>query len=220
MPARRLLVVTALAVVTLTGCVTGERPTLGPMPDLGGSTGTPVGDAGVDKVLGLLEAAQRGSPTTFTAVYGVTRKLGPLSVSGTVVRDGGNLSITLGDVRYLVGGASKTCTVSTGACEAGLLEQRTSDVTVGSGFFAASPARALRVAYARKTGPAVPSQQTVAGIAVDCVDILAGAGTERYCATPAGPLALWDTADKTVTLAKFETTADPNAFLPSPKPNR
>jgi hypothetical protein len=39
-----------------------------------------------------------------------------------------------------------------------------------------------------------------------------GAGVEHYCATPAGPIARWDTAAVTVELTALAGTSDENAF--------
>jgi len=199
-------------------CAVGERPTLASTPNLGGAPGTPVGDAGVDRVLGLLESVPAAAPPAFTAGYAVTRRLGPLKAPAQVVRDGDRVSVTIGDIRYLTGPVLQTCTVSTGRCEAGLDKQRTSDITVWENFYASAPATALRSAYVRKSGAPTPSQQTVAGQPAECVDVPVGPGRERYCALVTGPVAVWDTADKQVLLTTYAATADPAAFEPAGAP--
>src|SRR5204863_2113606 len=158
----------ALAVVA-TGCVTGARPTL-QKPDaagqLGGAPGTPSGDAGTDGVLGLLEGA--GS-ATFTATYHITRKLGPQETDATVVQQGETRSITVGDVRFLHTDRDVTCSMTSDVCEPGTLDARISHYSVGSAFWAGGPARALRVAMTRRSGPPVASTQNVGGESAQCV---------------------------------------------------
>ncbi len=145
-----------LALVT-TACMTGERPTLGEPVALGGQAGTPTGNVAVDTVLQQLE---RTDQPTFTAGYDITRKLGPNSTDGLVVQDEDDTSITVGDVRFLQGTESSTCDLSEQTCEEGTLDARISDYSVGSGFYADAPARALRVAFERRSGEPTASQAT------------------------------------------------------------
>jgi hypothetical protein len=190
------------------GCATGSRPSFGEgaaTTVLGGDVGTPVGDAAVDTVLGRLE--QPAGPD-FTAHYQLVRRLGDVHADATVVRHGEDMSVTIGDTRFLLGDQPQTCTVSTGACVDGTLDQRVSDTGISSTFWSPGPARALRVAYARRTGGAQPASQQVGGQTVQCVDIPLGEGTERYCATALGPVAVWSTADKQVELVSMTDTAD------------
>jgi hypothetical protein len=208
-PLRLTLAVATL--VAVTGCATGPRPTLSDDTPLGGAAGEPVGDAAVDAVLTRLE----GAPATpFTARYALLRRLGPLEASGTVVADGATVSTTVGDVRFVSGDDARTCRVSTGSCEDGLLDQRISDTGVGSAFWAGGPARALRVSFLRRSGPPAPSSTLLAGRTVQCVDVPVGPGVETYCAADEGVVALWDTADKRVELTELTGTADPAAFTP------
>jgi hypothetical protein len=179
---------------------------------LGGNAGTPSGDAGADSVLRLLE----GNPASdFTASYHITRKLGPNETDATVVQDGADRSITVGDVRFVHTTDDQTCSVSAQTCAPGTLDARISDYSIGSSFWAAGPARALRVALTRRSGPPVASTQTVGGQSAQCVDVPVGAGVEHYCATPQGPVARWDTAAVGVELTAFAPDADANAFAPA-----
>jgi hypothetical protein len=197
-------------VVTTAGCALGPRPHLTEeAAALGGAPGTPSGDAAADRVLGLLEAV---SDAPFTATYQVTRKLGPNVTTATVVQDGDRRSITVGDVRFLHTEQDATCILSTKACEPGVQDARISDYSIGSAFWADGPARALRVSMTRRAGAPVASTQTIAGQEAQCVDVPVGAGVEHYCATPAGPIARWDTAAVNVELTGFDGTPDPNAF--------
>jgi hypothetical protein len=219
MPRRRrlALIVGALAVVTA-GCGLGPRPHLLEAPSsaavLGGGTGTPSGDAGADGVLRLLEAIPPGD---FTATYHITRKLGPNETTGTVVQDGEDRSVTVGDVRFLHTSGDQTCSVSAQTCAPGTLDARISDFSIGSTFWGAGPARALRVALTRRSGPPVASTQTVAGEKAQCVDVPVGGGVEHYCATDLGPIARWDTAALSIELTGFTANADADAgaFAPA-----
>jgi hypothetical protein len=206
---RSLRALTVALAVTLAGCMTGERPTLGDTVPLGGSVGELVGDTGVDAVLTLLENT---GDATFTARYRITRKLGPNVTEGTVVQDDGRRSITVGDLRFLDGASARTCRLDTSECEDGLQDVRLSDYSIGSSFYAGSPARALRVAYDRRSGSPAPLSLDVAGVRATCVDVPVGPGTERYCATPTGPVALWDTAGLNVELLSIAAEADASAF--------
>jgi hypothetical protein len=213
---RRLaLILSALAVV-VAGCATGSRPHFVQPPSssalLGGNAGTPSGDAGADTVLRLLESTAAGD---FTATYHITRKLGPNETDATVVQEGADRSITVGDVRFLHTNDDQTCSVSAQTCAPGTLDARISDYSIGSAFWAAGPARALRVALTRRSGPPVASTQTVGGAAAQCVDVPVGAGVEHYCATQEGPVARWDTAAVTVELTGLKANADAGAFAPA-----
>jgi len=199
-------------VFTAAGCATGPRPTLQPAAaatDLGGAPGTPSGDAGADGVLSLLEGA---TGATFTATYHITRKLGPQETDATVVQQGDTRSITVGDVRFLHTSQDVTCSMSSTTCEPGTLDARISDYSVGSAFWAGGPARALRVALTRRSGPPVASSQDVAGQSVQCLDVPVGAGVEHYCATTTGPIARWDTAAVAVELTALSPMPDTTAF--------
>jgi hypothetical protein len=206
------VVLAVLTVLVAAACATGPRPTLqraDAAPALGGAVGSPSGDAGADSVLKLLEGAD-GS--TFTATYQITRKLGPMTTGATVVQQDGTRSITVGDVRFLHTDHDVTCSMTQDACEPGTLDARISDYSVGSAFWASGPARALRVALTRRSGPPVASTQDVAGQSAQCVDVPVGAGVEHYCASSLGPVARWDTAAVAVELTGLSPAADPTAF--------
>jgi hypothetical protein len=197
------------AVALLAGCGVGARPRLVEPDAVGGEAGTPTGVAPVDAVLHLLEGEQ---PPQLTATYTITTKFGGTSRPATVVKDGNRRSVTIGDVRFLTDGARQTCDLTTGACEDDVQEQRVSDTGVTSGFWAASPAQALRVSLTRATGPTQASTQTVAGQPATCVSVPEGQGDETTCATAAGVLASWDTAAVGVQLDSYAPTADGAAF--------
>ena len=68
----------AAGVLLLSGCMTGERPTLAESP-------TTTGDPAVDAVLDRLDAA---GEATFTAGYDVLTKFGNVSTPATVSQAG------------------------------------------------------------------------------------------------------------------------------------
>jgi hypothetical protein len=202
-------------VAVAAGCATGPRPHFATTnAAVGGATGTPTGDAGADRVLALLES---NKPPTFTATYRIERKLGPNNTTGTVVKDGTELSVTVGDVRFLSGGHDLTCSLSRKTCENGTLDARISNYSIGSAFWSSAPARALRVAMSRRSGPAVPSTQRIGNVEAQCVDVPVGAGVEHYCASPQGAVARWDTAAVNVQLTSLAKAVD-SAALRSPAP--
>jgi hypothetical protein len=176
---------------------------------IGGGAGTPVGNAAADAVLQRLENV---SGKTFTASYDVVRKFGDKSTTATVVQDGDQVSVTVGDVRFLLGDRTVTCSLASGQCEDGTLDARISDFSIPSAFYAESPARALRVDYSRKTADTVASDETLANAPVTCVEVPLSGGSDHYCATTVGAVALWDTAAIHVVLTGLTDTADPSAF--------
>jgi hypothetical protein len=206
---RRWVAALAGALFVLTACVTGQRPTLGASVPVGGGAGTPVGDGPTDAVLQRLENVEG---KTFTASYRVVRKFGDKSTTATVVQDGDKVSVTVGDVRFLLGDRTVTCSLASGHCEDGTLDARISDYTIPSTFYAESPARALRVDYSRKTADTVAAEQSFASVTATCVEVPLGGGSDHYCATPVGTVALWDTAAIRVELTGLSDNADPAAF--------
>ena len=204
--------IAVLVVVTggvVWACGVGERPTLVEAGAIGGESGEPTGNPAADEVLGLLEG---DLPGEVTADYSITTKLGGATRPARVVRSGDRLSVTIGDVRFLRDAVEQTCDLATGSCEDGLQEARVSDTAVTSQFFAAAPARVLRVSLARATGEPVGSSETVAEHPATCVAVPSGQGDERTCATPEGLVALWDTAAVTVELEDLTTSADDADF--------
>ncbi len=173
----------------------------------GGEAGEPTGVEAVDRLLAPLEG---NVPGPFTATYAITRKLGSLTSTATVVREGAATSVTVGDVRFLSGtGDDVTCTVSTKQCEPGIHDERISDLSVPSTFWLGSPARLLRMATARSNGTPTPYDATIAGLPVHCVEVPVGGGTEKYCVTPDGAIASFDTAATFVNLTQWSAAADP-----------
>jgi hypothetical protein len=193
----------------LAACGVGVRPTLAAPGALGGDVGTPTGVPAADAVLGALE--QGGSPE-LTAAYTITTRFGNKTTEAEVVRAGDRLSVTIGDVRFLSDGETRTCRLSTGECAAGLQEAWVSDTAVTSTFFAAAPARMLRVSLSRREGDPSASSTVVAGRPTTCVTVPVGGGQERTCATPEGVLAKLENASVDVELTRLSAQADPQGF--------
>ncbi len=213
MPRARALLVTGglVLAVALSGCVTGPRPSLGERLPLGGEAGTPVGNKDVDAVLTRLEAADTNS---FTVSYDILRRLGNVATKATVVQSGSDSAVTIGDVSFYRGDSEQTCTVSTSVCEDGVQEARISDTGVSSEFYAMAPSKALRVTYARSGGTPAASTKTIADQPAQCVTIPVGTGAETYCAVETGAIALWDTADKLVTMTAYADDVDQTKLQP------
>jgi len=200
---------TGLLLLVLAGCGVGQRPTLADATVVGGAPGTPTGSAAADAVLTRLEGDQAPQ---LTATYAVTNRYGGRTRPATVGIVGDRTSVTIGDVRFLSADGGRTCVVTTGACDDGILEAEISDTGVTSQFYATSPARQLRVSLSRASGPPTASSTTLAGQPAVCVDVPVGTGHERTCATEDGILAAWDTAAVHVALTKVLDTADDALF--------
>ena len=215
--AARIAVAVAVAATpaVLAGCATGERPTLDDAPastTSATSAPLPTGVAEVDALLARLDAT---ATAPFTATYRITRKLGNVGADAAVVQAPPRTAVTVGDVRFLTGdGEDRTCDVPTATCEAGRLDQRVSDLMIGSRFYAEGPAAALRVAMGRRTADAVLSAREVAGLTVDCVTVPVGAGADVTCVTPAGAIAVLDTAALLIELQSWSDAPDEAQFAP------
>jgi len=196
----------------LTGCFSGERPTLAP-PSVGGEPGTSTGDANVDAVLAKLE---RGDRVVFSATYEITRAVGRVTTEAAVTQDATRLSITIGRVRFLSLGTEQTCDLDAQTCEEGWLDARVSDVGVTHGFSSDVPARRLRIAASRKTGPTTAHTETIAGYPAACVDVPVGNGVETYCANDLDVIARWIAADVTVELTALTPSAGDEQFSAAP----
>ena len=203
------LSITFVACVGLCGCLTGQRPTLTTAPP-GGNEGSPVGDANADAVLTLLESTATSSST---ATYTILHKFGGETATAVVARDGsGKKSVTVGDIRFLLVGATQTCVVSTKECVAGVAEQRVSDLGISSTFADNAPARRLRVSVRRKTSPTTASTKDIGGQSATCVAVPVGNGQETYCAVAGGHLAYLDASDVNIQLDSLTASADPKLF--------
>jgi len=208
-PARTLLI-TALAALTLTACVTGPRPSF----DADDPAEQATGDPAVDAVLDRLD---RVGPEQFTAGYTILTRLGGIESTATVVQaDNSRRSITINNVRFLDGvGTATTCDLATAECEAVINDARVSDVQVTHDFYGSSFARRLRVDAGRSLSPAVGSVETIGGQPATCATVAVSGGTKVYCALDTGPLARYDGNDVLIELVTFDPAPDESQFATS-----
>lgn len=212
MPRARALTACAAAAFGLVvgACVPADsRPTLGTSP-VDSLSREPTGIPDVDRLLARLDDV---SGETFTADYTITRKLGPVERAARVVSQPPRTTVRVGDIAlYDDDNPDQTCDLVAGTCEDGLLDQRISDVGVGSRFYGPSTAQQLRVAVARESSlPTVDSTQ-VAGVGAECLHVPVGGGIETYCVTGNGLVARLDTAAVHIELTSLIPEADPAAF--------
>lgn len=206
--ARRVpIVLLALGTAGLTGCITGERPTLA--DEL--SADSPTGDANVDAVLQRLAAVD---DAVFTAGYEVTNNFGPLTEPATVVQAAdGRRSITIGDIRFLIeGSTTATCNLTTDTCSTTIDDAAVSDLQVTHQFYGRSAANRLRTDAARRTGPTEGYTAEIGGTTATCVSVPVTGGNKVFCATDAGALASYQGPDTVITLRSFEPAADEARF--------
>ena len=206
-PLRHTASVCAVGAIVLTGCITGERPTLAEQA----ADGTPTGDAAVDAVLSRLEAID-GS--VFTAEYDITNRFGEVSRTATVAQaDDGRRSITIGDVRFLTGVTEPaTCNLVSATCTATIDDADVSDLQVTHQFYGRSTASRLRIDAARNDAPAEPSTTEIAGQPATCVTVPVSGGSKEYCALDSGALARYDGPDVTIELTAYSSVTDQSLF--------
>jgi hypothetical protein len=194
-----------LVVVGMSGCFTGERPTLAHEP----TTGSPAVDAVIDRVNSLGDAVYTAGYDVVTAFDGQTT-LVEASQSGPSRR-----SLTIGEVRYLVDGSStRTCTVSTGECTDTIDASRVSDVQMSPDFFGTSLAARIRHDAEVAVGEPTASTEEVLGQAATCAAIPIDNATNTYCVLDNGVLARLDGGDVDVMMTAYEPGADAALFTP------
>jgi hypothetical protein len=207
MRSRRLLLL-ALAAVVLAGCFTGKRPSFEKVQF---GPGTSTGDAAIDALLAKLDQAT-SAPPTFTANYDVVVRFGAVDKKATVVVDGNQRSVTMGDVRFLQTPATtETCRGST--CTPGIDPTAISDTQLTVDFWAGDIAKRLRFDATSKIGPTAQRTEVLAGQTASCVDVVqANNNTATYCVLDDGVLARLSDADLYITLEGFTPSVDPAAF--------
>jgi hypothetical protein len=201
-----------LVVVGMSGCFTGERPTLAHEP-----TTSPAVDAVIDRVSSLGDAVYTADYDVVTAFDGQTTPA-RASQSGPSRR-----SLTIGDVRYIVDGSStRTCTVSTGQCVDTIDASRVSDVQMNPDFFGTSLTARIRHDAEVAVGEPTASTEDVLDQTATCTAIpVAGPGgaqarvTNTYCVLDNGVLARLDAGDVDVTMTAYEPGADAALFTPN-----
>jgi hypothetical protein len=194
-----------LIAVGMSGCFTGERPTLAHEP----TTGFAAVDSVVDRVNSLGDAVYTADYDVVTAFDGATTPV-RASQSGRSTR-----SLTIGDVRYLVDESStRTCTVSTGTCTETIDAARVSDVQMTPDFFGTSLAARLRHDADSAVGDPTPSTEEILGQTATCAAIPVDGATNTYCVLDNGVLARLDAGDLDVTMTAYEPGADAALFTP------
>jgi hypothetical protein len=198
---------TVLLAVGVSGCFTGERPTLADGPAM-------TGDAATDAVLQRLDAAGRA---VFSADYDVLTRFGDVSRPASVVQAGpARRSITVGAIRFLIdNNTTATCDLDTDVCTGTLDVARISDTQLSTDFYASSAAKRLRRDAALRTGDTVASTADLGGQTATCVAVPVTDSTATYCALDSGPLARIDAADVRIELTAYSATADESKFARS-----
>ena len=209
MPGRIRPAVALLVAATLTGCATGQRPTLVAPPST-------VGDPVTAAVLDRLDRAQT---SVFTATYDITPTLTGETTAATVVQSGDQRRVTIGSVEFFrQGSGARTCFTGNVDCVDGIDEARISDLNITSEFWGRSSAARLGLNAARAVGNPEGSVETIAGQPATCATIPVGTTTTAeggspvqalvYCALDAGVLARYNGADVVIELTSFSESVD------------
>ncbi len=215
-----VLVGALVAATALSGCLTGERPTLADDSTID----APVGDTHVDLVLASFAEL---AAAAFTATYRITNNFGPVEREATVVQTSdGRRSITVGPVRYLIEpGQAVTCVSTTPTddadavdttCSDGVDDAAISDLQVTHQFYGRSAAARLRTDADRRVGDTEGSQITIAEQTADCVSVPVSGGSKVFCVLPEGILASYQGPDVLIELLTFDPTPDESFFTRSP----
>lgn len=208
----------AVTALLLTGCMTGQRPTLGAAVDTSRSlsrqaTGVEV----VDAVVMPLEATVG---LTYTATYTIAPTNATPAVDALVSQQPNQRSVTIGDIRFLHGAAGDvTCNLSTKTCESGLLDQRVSNIPGASSTFdRASPSARIRAATPGTKATVFASTEAFESQTTTCVNFPSGKAADSFCIVPTGQLARAEHTDANITLKTLVTEADPAAFTRPDQP--
>jgi hypothetical protein len=204
-----LLLVAGASLLMLTGCLTGDRPTLAEES----AVGAPVGEPSVDAVLQRLGNVD---DAVFTAEYQITNNFGPVTKDATVAQTAERArSVTVGDIRFVIDGpAVATCDLRSGAdtCTSSIDDAAISDLQVTHQFYGRSAANRLRTDAARRVGPTEGYQAEFAGRSATCVSVPVSGGSKVYCALDEGVLASYQGPDVLIELTSFDATPDEALF--------
>jgi hypothetical protein len=209
----KLLASASISALVLSGCFTGERPTL--MPEI---TVPAVSDTAIQEVIAILNS----TPTSnFTIAYEVVTKFGDLRTAATLAFDPSlGTSITIAEVRYiyLANGTTLTCSTITSDCAPGIDESRVSDRQLVSTIFKKATTERMQQDARVAVGSAVASDEVIVDNNASCsaIPVVDGNGatqSKTYCAfTDLGVVASMDTADLTITALSFTATATADQF--------
>jgi hypothetical protein len=197
-----------LGLVVLSGCFTGQRPSITTEPFPAGSTS---GDPSIDQVLAQLDQANDGP---YTADYTVLTKFGNTTRPASVSVDPSRRSVTVGNVRFLTNGdVTQTCILDqVDPCSSTLDPARISDTQITPDFYAADAAKRLRRTAVGMVGTPVSHVETIADQSATCVDVPVPGGTSVFCVLAGGPLARLDDGAVKVDLTQYIPAVDESLF--------
>lgn len=207
-PARSVLFGLA-AVGALTGCFTGERPTLIDRPA--------IDDPASQAVIDRLGTASSGE---FTATYEITPTFTDTVTTAMVMQAGTRRRITVGEIDFLSDGTvNRTCENNDRGCVDFIDDARISDLNITHRFWGDAFRARLELDASRRIGFSEASDATIAGAPAACVDIPVPSSSElsgivQYCALDAGPLARYVGADVRIELVEFVASVSPADFDP------
>jgi hypothetical protein len=192
----------------LSGCFTGERPSITTEPFPRGSSS---GDTSIDQVLVQLDAVNEGP---YTADYTVLTKFGNTTRPASVTVAASRRSVTVGDVRFISSsGSSQTCILhGPGPCSSSIDPARISDTQITPDFYAADAAKRLRRSAASRIGQPISHTDQIAGQTAMCVDVPVAGGTSVFCALTSGPLARLDDGAVSINLTRYAPAVDEALF--------
>ena len=195
-------------ILLLSGCFTGERPSITTEPFPRGSSS---GDPSIDQVLAQLDAVNEGP---YAAHYTVLTKFGNTTRPASVTVAPSRRSVTVGDVRFIdSSGASQTCILdSTDPGSSSIDPARISDTQITPDFYAADAAKRLRRSAASRIGEPIAHTDQIAGQSAVCVDVPLSGGTSVFCALTNGPLARLDDGAVSINLTEYAPAVDESLF--------
>jgi hypothetical protein len=204
----RSIVIVLIGLAAISGCATGERPTLVAPPS---TVSDPVTAA-------VIERLDRASTATFTATYDITPTSTSETTTATVVQTGQARRVTIGNVEYVRDSeGARTCETGNVGCVEGFDEARVSNLNITSEFWGRSSQTRLGLNAARAVGPPTGSTETIGGQAATCASIplqssvsIGDSAVQSlvYCAIDAGVLARYNGADVVIELTSFTNAVD------------
>lgn len=198
-----------LATAGLTGCALGERPSFADSPTV---IGEMTGDPNID---GVLERLDRVTEARFTAEYtAIVSRTGASTTVRVAQTSPTRRSVTIGTHRFLSEeGVTRTCDVTTGNCEQGILAQRVSDTGVTPEMIFGDLAKRLRFDATANVGATTTFSREFGGENGTCVDVPLARGTTEYCVLDNGVAARYVGADATLDLVSHSAAPDESLFL-------
>ena len=186
----------------LTGCITGERPTLQPVPVVDDPAAAVV-----------LERLERAGSLPFTATYDIIPSTTGETTSAVVRQVEQRRRITIGDVDYLLdGGITRTCRRSSGECVDTIDDALISDLNITHRFWNEAIADRLVVDASRRVGFSEGHTETIAGRPAACADVPVLGGVVLYCALDVGVVARYFNADVSIELTSYSNDVDASAM--------